>query len=170
MSLEQALRVVPNFPKEGVTFLDISPLLEKSDNLKSLIEQLGELSAPFEFDKIVGIESRGFILGSALALHLNKGFVMVRKKGKLPGKTVSQSYDLEYGTDTIEILPTSVESGEKILILDDVLATGGTAAATCKLVQKLGGQVSGCLFLIELDFLKGRDKMSVPIQSLIHRT
>lgn len=170
MELENALRVVPNFPKEGVDFLDISPLLEDPAHLSSLIKKLGEASEKFEFNKIVAIESRGFILGSALALHLNKGFVMVRKKGKLPGKTVSNSYDLEYGSDTIEMLPTSLEKDEKVLVLDDVLATGGTAKAACELVEKLGAKVSACMFMIELDFLKGRDKLNYPIESLIHRS
>ncbi len=169
MSLEHHLRVVPDFPKAGVDFLDISPLLESPENLTALIEELAEASKQFEFSKIVAIESRGFILGSALALRLKKGFVMVRKKGKLPGEVVSMTYDLEYGTDTIEMLPTSLNSGEKVLVLDDVLATGGTAAAACDLVKKIGGQVTGCLFMVELDFLKGRDKIDHPVHSLIHR-
>lgn len=169
MSLEKTLRVVPDFPKPGIQFLDISPLLEDPQHLKKLIQDLGEASKEFQFSKIVAIESRGFILGSALAMHLGKGFVMVRKKGKLPGQTVQQTYDLEYGTDTIEMLPTSLEKGERVLVLDDVLATGGTAAATCDLVKKLGGVVSACLFLIELDFLNGRERLACPVQSLIHR-
>lgn len=170
MSLENALRVVPNFPKEGIEFLDISPLLENPTNLKSLIGELAKASERFEFTKIVAIESRGFILGSALAMHLEKGFVMVRKQGKLPGETVRNTYDLEYGTDTIEMLPTSLEKGEKVLVLDDVLATGGTAAATCELVEKIGAEVSGCLFFIELDFLEGRNKLNYPVESLVHRS
>lgn len=170
MTLENALRVVPNFPKPGIEFLDISPLLEDPQQFKNLIQQLAQASEKFSFSKIVAIESRGFILGSALALHLNKGFVMVRKKGKLPGETVSNTYDLEYGTDTIEMLPSSVAKGEQVLVLDDVLATGGTAKATCDLVEKLGAEVSGCLFFVELDFLNGREKLNGPVQSLVHRT
>ncbi len=170
MSLEKALRVVPDFPKPGIEFLDISPLLENPAHFKSLILELAEASQQFEFSKIVAIESRGFILGSALGLYLEKGFVMVRKKGKLPGETVQQTYDLEYGTDTIEMLPTSLEKGEKVLVLDDVLATGGTAAAACQLIEKIGAEVSGCLFFVELDFLKGREKLSTPTHSLIHRS
>ncbi len=169
MTLENALRVVPNFPKEGIEFLDISPLLEQPEHFQSLVNQLSEQAKKFEFNKIVAIESRGFILGSALALHMQKGFAMVRKKGKLPGETVSQTYDLEYGTDTIEMLPTSLAKGEKVLVLDDVLATGGTAAAACDLVKKLGAEVSGCLFFVELGFLGGRDKLSAPVESLIIR-
>ncbi len=170
MSLENELRVVPDFPKPGIEFLDISPLLESPGNFKTLIQHLAKASQEFEFNKIAAIESRGFILGSALALHLEKGFVMVRKKGKLPGEVVQETYDLEYGTDTIEMLPASLQKGEKVLVLDDVLATGGTAAATCNLINKLGAEVSGCLFFVELDFLKGRDKLEVPVHSLIHRT
>lgn len=165
--LESALRVVPNFPKDGVDFLDISPILENPELFKNLIVQMAQLTEDLDFSKIVAIESRGFILGSALAQHLNKGFVMVRKKGKLPGETVQTSYDLEYGSDTIEMLPTSLKTGEKVLILDDVLATGGTAAATCELVEKLEAKVSACLFFVELGFLNGRSKISAPIQSVI---
>ncbi len=169
MNLESALRVVPNFPKEGVDFLDISPLLENPEVFQHLIKSLAEVAEKYDFSKIVCIESRGFILGSALALHMNKGMVMVRKKGKLPGKTESFTYDLEYGTDTIEMLPTSIEKGEKVLVLDDVLATGGTAEAACELAVRLGAEIVSCLFLVELDFLKGRDKLKFPSQSLIHR-
>lgn len=170
MSLEQSLRIVPDFPKPGIEFLDISPLLEDPAEFKNLLKALAQACENIEFNKIVAIESRGFILGSALAAKLEKGFVMVRKKGKLPGETVSNTYDLEYGTDTIEMLPTSLEKNEKVLVLDDVLATGGTAAAACELVEKLGATVSACLFFIELDFLKGRDKLKCPVHSLVHRS
>ena len=170
MSLENALRVVPDFPKPGIEFLDISPILEDPNHFKSLIEQMAQVCEKYDFNKIVAIESRGFIMGSALALHLGKGFAMVRKKGKLPGKTVSQTYDLEYGTDTIEMLPTSLSQGEKVLVLDDVLATGGTAATACDLVKKLGAQVSASLFFVELGFLNGRAKLDGPIESLIIRS
>lgn len=170
MNLENELRVVPNFPKEGIEFLDISPLLENTDAFKSLISQLAEKAGAHDFDKIVAIESRGFILGSALALHMGKGFVMVRKKGKLPGETVSNTYDLEYGTDTVEMLPTSIAKGEKVLLLDDVLATGGTAKAAAELVEKIGGQVVSNLFFVELGFLNGREKLSGPVESLVLRS
>ena len=159
MSLEKSLRVVPNFPKPGIEFLDISPVLADPQIFNQLIDELAEAIKDVEFDKIVAIESRGFILGSALAVKINKGFVMVRKKGKLPGETVSLTYDLEYGTDTIEMLPGSVKANEKVLLLDDVLATGGTAAAVVSLIEKLGGKVVQCNFLIELTFLNGRDKL-----------
>lgn len=170
MSLEASLRVVPDFPKQGIEFLDISPLLENPELFKKLIGELAEKCSSWDFNKIVAIESRGFIIGSALALHMNKGFVMVRKQGKLPGKTISNTYDLEYGSDTIEMLPTSIEGKEKVLVLDDVLATGGTAKAACELVEKLGGSIQGCLFFVELAFLKGRDKLSWPTESLIIRS
>lgn len=169
MNLESALRVVPNFPKEGIEFLDISPLLEDPELFDQLISQLAEKCKSYDFDKIVAIESRGFILGAALALKIKKGFAMVRKKGKLPGETISQTYDLEYGTDTIEMLPTSLNKGEKVLVLDDVLATGGTAAAACDLVKKLGGDIQATLFFVELSFLNGREKITEPVESLIIR-
>ncbi|MCB0379368.1 MAG: adenine phosphoribosyltransferase [Bdellovibrionales bacterium] len=169
MSLDKELRVVPDFPKPGIEFLDISPLLEDAKLFQQLISSLAEKSQDWNFDKIVAIESRGFILGSALAQAMGKGFVMVRKKGKLPGETVANTYDLEYGTDTIEMLPTSIHKDEKVMILDDVLATGGTAAATCELVEKLGGQIVGCLFFIELSFLKGREKLKFPTEALVIR-
>lgn len=170
MSLENALRVVPNFPKPGIEFLDISPLLEDTQNFQALIDQLAKKCADMDFDKIVAIESRGFILGSALALHMRKGFVMVRKKGKLPGETVQNTYDLEYGTDTIEMLPSSVRKGEKVILLDDVLATGGTAKAAGELVEALGGRIQTCLFFIELAFLNGRGKLPWPTESLVIRS
>lgn len=169
MNLENTLRIVPNFPKEGIEFLDISPLLESPAALQQLVLQLAEKVEDWEFTKVVAIESRGFILGSALAYHMNKGFVMVRKKGKLPGETISNTYDLEYGTDTIEMLPTSIAANEKVLILDDVLATGGTAKASCELVEKMGGKIQGCLFFIELGFLKGREKIDYKTEALITR-
>lgn len=169
MNLESKLRIVPDFPKPGIEFLDISPLLENPENFKQLISQLSQMAEKYDFDKIVAIESRGFILGSALALHMNKGFVMVRKKGKLPGDVVQTTYDLEYGTDTIEMLPHSLSSSDKVLLLDDVLATGGTAAAAEKLVGQLEAQVVASLFFIELGFLKGRDKISSPVEALVQR-
>ena len=169
MDLESKLRVVPDFPKPGIEFLDISPLLEDPQNFKTMMEQLANKAKDLQITKIVGIEARGFILGSALALHMGKGFVMVRKKGKLPGDTVSISYDLEYGTDTIEMLPHSIKPGEKVLILDDVLATGGTAAAACELVKKMGGEIQGCLFLVELAFLGGRSRLDYKTDTIITR-
>lgn len=167
MSLETFIRNVPDFPKPGINFLDFSPLLEDPKLFKETVESLAKSCSHLQFDKLIAIESRGFILGAALAQHMERGFVMVRKKGKLPGKTHSHSYDLEYGSDTLEILEHSLEKGEKVLIIDDVLATGGTAQATETLVNKVGAQVTGFLFLIELSFLKGREKLQAPICSVI---
>ena len=138
MNLENELKVIPNFPKKGVNFLDISPLLLNESLFRQLICDLGKKADKFDFNKIVSIESRGFILGSALAFHLNKGFVMVRKKGKLPGQTIIHNYELEYGTDSVEMTSGIIKKGEKVLLLDDILATGGTAKAACTLLKKTG--------------------------------
>ena len=169
MELERALKVISNFPKQGVDFLDISPILADQKLFETLIGNLAQRCVRFDFHKIVAIESRGFILGSALAFHLGKSFIMVRKKGKLPGKTICQTYDLEYGTDSVEILSSSIQRGEKVLILDDVLATGGTAQASCELVESLGGCVQACLFFLELAFLKGRSRLPYTVESLVVR-
>jgi adenine phosphoribosyltransferase len=158
-SLKTKIRSVPDFPKPGINFFDITTLLREKDGFRSTIEAL---AGPFESDKIdvvVGVESRGFILGGAVADRLGTGFAPVRKKGKLPSKTVQETYDLEYGTDCLEIHADAVEKGQKVLIIDDVLATGGTAAATIKLIRRLGGDVRSLAFLIELEFLNGRAKL-----------
>ena len=169
MNLENAISVIPDFPKPGIEFLDFSPILNDGEMFLQLNKELAQAVDSLEFTKIVAIESRGFILGSSLAAHLGKGLVMVRKKGKLPGKTRAFSYELEYGSDTLEILETSLASGDKVLIVDDVLATGGTAMACQKLVGECGANVVGSLFFIELDFLRGREKLSGPIFSLINK-
>src|SRR5436190_20677292 len=158
-SLKSRIRSVPDFPKAGINFFDITTLLREKDGFRSTIEALAK---PFDRDKIdvvVGVESRGFILGGAVADRLGTGFAPVRKKGKLPSKTVQETYDLEYGTDCLEIHSDAVEKGQKVLIVDDVLATGGTAAATIKLIRRLGGDVRSLAFLIELEFLNGRAKL-----------
>lgn len=167
MSLENILRTVPNFPVDGVNFLDISPILESPEYFEKTIEQMSQLVAGLEFSKMVALESRGFIFASALSQKLTKGFSMIRKPGKLPGQTIRYKYDLEYGSDTLEILEDSIGEGEKILLVDDVLATGGSAQAATTLVEKAGGQVVSNLFFIELDFLKGRQKLTSPVNSLI---
>lgn len=169
MNLEKALRVVPNFPKPGVDFLDISPILSEPAHFQQLIQELSIKAQPYEFDKIIAIESRGFLLGSALSHVMKKGLVLVRKKGKLPGNTIRQNYALEYGEDCVEILDDGLKPGEKALVLDDVLATGGTAEAACELVKKLGAEVSACLFFIEIGFLKGREKLAPSVESLVVR-
>ncbi len=158
--LEKYIRDVPDFPKEGIVFKDITPLLS---NIDALRQAVAELAQPYESQKIdivTGIESRGFIFGSMLADKLGAGFVPIRKPGKLPAKTISQSYELEYGTDEVEIHADAVKPGDKVLMFDDLLATGGTMAAGCELVKKLGGEIVGVAFVIELCFLNGRDKLS----------
>jgi len=158
-TLKSKIRSVPDFPKAGINFFDITTLLRDREGFRLTIEALAR---PFEGDKIdvvVGVESRGFILGGAVADRLGTGFAPVRKKGKLPSETVQETYDLEYGTDCLEIHSDAVETGQKVLIVDDVLATGGTAAATIKLIRRLGGDVRSLAFLIELEFLNGRARL-----------
>ncbi len=158
-SLKEKIRSVPDFPKAGILFYDITTLLRDREGFKASIEAL---AAPFDgrnIDVVVGVESRGFILGGAVADRLSAGFAPVRKKGKLPSRTVRETYDLEYGTDCLEIHSDAVEPGQRVLIIDDVLATGGTAAATTALVRKLGGSVHTLAFLVELEFLNGRSKL-----------
>jgi len=158
-SLKSKIRSVPDFPKAGILFYDITTLLGDRDGFRMTIDALAQ---PFEgraIDVVVGVESRGFILGGAVADRLRAGFAPVRKKGKLPYKTVQETYDLEYGTDCLEIHADAIEKGQRVLIIDDVLATGGTAAATTALVRKLGGAVQSLAFLVELEFLSGRSKI-----------
>lgn len=165
--IEQKLRQVPDFPKPGINFLDMSPILADGALFSSVVKHMCEPYRTKGITKIIAIESRGFVLGAAIASVLGCGLVMIRKKGKLPGPTVSVSYALEYGTDTLEVLPQNISAGENILIVDDVLATGGTAAATYELCETLGGNVIGFSFFIEIGFLKGRDKLIKPVSSLI---
>lgn len=168
MNFKKYVRDIPNFPREGITFKDITPLLQDADALAGAGEALFQLIKNNKIDKVVGMESRGFIFAPMLATRLNAGFVPVRKRGKLPHQIISESYELEYGTDVLEIHLDSILKGEKVLIHDDVLATGGTAEAVCKLIEKLGGEVVQCNFLMELNFLKGREKLSgYPVASLI---
>jgi adenine phosphoribosyltransferase len=157
--LEKYIRSVKDFPKKGIVFRDITTLLKNSAAFKETIEQLYDSCTELHIDKVVGIESRGFIFGAMLAERLNAGFVPVRKPGKLPAETEKEFYDLEYGKDSIEIHKDAINPGEKVLIHDDLLATGGTAEAAIKLVEKLGGEVVQILFLVELSFLKGREKL-----------
>ena len=167
--IEQRIRQVPNFPKPGINFLDMSPILENKKLFSGLIEHMTRAVQHLSIDKVIAIESRGFILGAGMARDLNAGFVMVRKKGKLPGTTVSVTYDLEYGTDCLEILPQSIKTGDRVLIVDDVLATGGTAAAAAQLCDKLGAQVMGLSCFMEIGFLNGRNRFPHPVYSLIQR-
>jgi len=167
VSIDPYIRDVPDFPKEGILFKDITPLLQSPEGLKASIDGLAQVVDPGSYDLVVGIESRGFIFGTALAHHLGKGFVPIRKPGKLPWETASESYELEYGTDTIEIHVDAFEPGPRALVVDDLLATGGTAEAALKLVRRVGGEPVACAFVIELSFLPGRDKLDVPVHALM---
>ncbi len=156
--IEKYIRNVKDFPKPGIIFKDITPLLADPEAMKMTLEELLKM-IPNDVDKVIGIEARGFFFGTLLAEHLNAGFVPVRKPKKLPYDVHSETYDLEYGTDSLEMHIDAIKPGEKVLIHDDVLATGGTAEAVAKLVEKSGGKVVMLNFLIELEFLKGRDKL-----------
>ncbi len=158
-SIKKAIRTVPDFPKKGILFYDITTLLKDGKEFKSTINKLSSKYAKKKIDVIVSVESRGFIFGSAMAYKLGCGIVPVRKKGKLPSKTISATYNLEYGTDTLEIHTDAIKKNSRVLIVDDLLATGGTTSATIKLVKKLKGKIAGIVFLIELSFLKGKDKL-----------
>ncbi len=159
MDLASTIRSVPDFPVKGILFYDITTLLKQPAALKQSIEQLTEHYQDEPIDLVVGVESRGFIFGMPLAYKLGAGFVPVRKPGKLPAATMAESYELEYGTNTLEIHADAIEAGQKVLVVDDLLATGGTAKATCNLIKKLGGKVVGLAFVIELNFLQGREKL-----------
>jgi len=159
IDLKQMIRSVPDFPKPGINFFDITTLLKEPAGLRATIDALSAPYADARIETVVGIERRGFILGSAVAQQLGAGFVPVRKPGKLPAKVIKEVYELEYGKDAIEIHADAIEKNQRVLIVDDVLATGGTAAATTRLVKQLGGELHGLAFLIELTFLAGRTKL-----------
>ena len=166
--IQEYIRDVPDFPKPGIVFKDITPLLQSPDGLKKSIDGLKGLFESDSYDVVCGIESRGFIFGTALARQLGKGFIPIRKPGKLPWKTASQSYELEYGTDTIEIHVDAVTPGQRVLMVDDLLATGGTMEAGLELVRRIGGNPIGCAFVIELGSLNGRARLGdVESHSLI---
>ena len=167
--LRSHVRDIADYPTEGVTFRDITPLLGNAAAFAAAIDGLVEGFAHVEVDRVVGVESRGFIFGAPVACRLGAGFVPVRKPGKLPWAVAREEYELEYGTDKLEIHRDAIHPGERILIVDDVLATGGTAAATASLVETLGGQIAGLAFLLELDNLNGRSRLGErPIRSLLH--
>jgi adenine phosphoribosyltransferase len=157
--LRRIIRDVPDFPKKGIIFKDITPVLADPQAFKKAIDAMAQSLASRDFDLLVGIESRGFIFAAALAYALGKGKVPVRKPGKLPSKTVQVSYELEYGTDRLEIHEDAIRAGQSVVIVDDVLATGGTARGVADLVEKVGGEVSSFSFFIELDFLQGRSRL-----------
>ena len=168
MNLTDYINDIPDFPKKGILFRDISPLLKSPEGWGSAMRQLGLFCERLNPDLIVGIESRGFIVGSALATQQRMGFVPVRKKDKLPGKVIGVDYTLEYGRDRLEIQSDAFEGNPRVLLVDDLLATGGTVKAASKLIERGGGQLVGCQFIIELSSLKGRDNIpQVPINSLI---
>jgi adenine phosphoribosyltransferase len=168
-SLKSLIRGVPDFPKPGILFYDITTLLKDKVGFARLIDAFSEYYINKSVDVVMGIEARGFIFGPALAYRLNAGFVPIRKPNKLPAETIRSTYDLEYGSDTLEVHKDAITPGQNVVIVDDLLATGGTANASLKLVKELGGEVLGCAFVIELDALKGRDKLAGhDVLSLIH--
>ena len=168
MNLKEKVRSVINYPKDGIDFKDITPVLQDPQAFKECIKQMMKLAEGKDIDIVAGTEARGFIVGAPIALELGKGFVPIRKPGKLPSDTISHEYELEYGTDTVEIHTDAIKKGDKVLIVDDLLATGGTALASAKLVEELGGEVVGMIFFIELEFLNGRSLIEYyDVKSLI---
>jgi adenine phosphoribosyltransferase len=166
--LKKLIREIPDYPKPGILFYDLTTLLKDRNGFHALVDRLCQHYADRHVDIVVGVEARGFIFAPALAYRLNAGFVPVRKPKKLPAKTTSVSYQLEYGTDTLEIHQDAILPGQRVIISDDLLATGGTAAATVQLVQKLGGKIAGLAFAVELTFLNGRAKLpGLDVMSLI---
>jgi adenine phosphoribosyltransferase len=165
--LDATIRDVPDFPKPGILFKDITPVLADPKLLRATIDHFAEKWAGEHVDVVVGMESRGFIFGAPLAMALSAAFVPARKPGKLPYRHIGVEYSLEYGTNRLEMHEDAVKPGQKVLIIDDLLATGGTANATVELVQKLGGEVLACLFVVELGFLNGRDQLTVPSDSIL---
>ena len=160
MQIKSLIRTIPDFPKKGIMFRDICSLLKDPRGLAMMADVLYERYRQYDFDLIAGIEARGFIVGSILAYKLNKGFVPVRKKGKLPGKTISEQYQLEYGHDEIEIQADAIERGQRVLLVDDLLATGGTIMGAISLIEKVGGKVEECCFIVDLPDLKGGEKLN----------
>tara|TARA_R110002020_G_scaffold85914_6_gene211925 strand:+ start:78913 stop:79425 length:513 start_codon:yes stop_codon:yes gene_type:complete len=169
MNLKEFIHDIPDFPKPGIIFKDISPLLRNPEATRETVLKLSKGLDTKKIDQVVGIESRGFLLGILLAQHLQVGFTLMRKPDKLPGKVIKQPYALEYGEDAIEIQENAIKPGQKVILHDDVLATGGTAAAAQQLIQSCGAEVIEFNFLMELDFLKGREKLGkTPIKSLLN--
>lgn len=157
--VKKIIRTIPDFPKEGIMFRDITTVLKDAKGLKHTVDFLTEKFKDQKIDYVAGIESRGFIFGTPLAYNLGAGFIVIRKPGKLPAEVEKVSYELEYGQDTLEIHKDAIEKGKRVLIIDDLLATGGTACAACELVKKVGGEIAGVAFIIELEALEGRKKM-----------
>jgi len=164
---EKLIKSVPDFPKEGIMFKDITPVLENNEAFKDLISKMAEASQKFQFNRMALIESRGFIFGAALSLELDIPFSLIRKPGKLPRETYKETYELEYGKDSLEVHKDSFNPGDDVLIIDDLLATGGTASAVEKLIQSTGADVAGTLCVIELEFLKGAHQLKKPFEALL---
>ena len=165
---EHLIRNIDDYPREGIVFKDITPLLKDKRAFQQIIDEMAIFAEELDITYIAGIEARGFIFGTALAQKIKRGFIPIRKPGKLPSRTYQQTYELEYGTDTLEIHSDAATAGDRILIIDDLLATGGTAAAAIKLIRQTGAEVSGLCVLIELEFLKGKEKLhSIPLHSLL---
>ena len=160
MDIKNAIQTIPNFPKEGIMFRDITTLIENPEAFSYVIKQLKEKTTNLNISKIAGIESRGFIFGSVLAKELGLPFILIRKKGKLPAETFSEEYELEYGTDCVEIHKSSLDPSDSVLVVDDLIATGGTALAACKLVEKTGATVASCAFVVNLPDLKGASRIN----------
>jgi adenine phosphoribosyltransferase len=167
MNIKDHIRSIPDFPKPGILFYDISTLLAHAEAWKEAVGQLADAVRPHKPDVLVGIESRGFLVAAPLALTLGLGFVMIRKRGKLPGDIITHNYDLEYGSDTIEIQADAIKPGARVVVCDDLLATGGTMVAAINLLRSVGADVVAAQFLIELAFLKGAEKLDVPVHSLV---
>jgi adenine phosphoribosyltransferase len=167
MDFKEHIRAIPDFPKPGILFYDISTLLAHPNAWRATVEHLAEAVRPHRPDLLIGIESRGFLVAAPLAYAIGSGFAMARKKGKLPGRTARYSYDLEYGTDTIEVQEDAISPGQRIIVVDDLIATGGTMQAAIELVQRQGGAVAAAVCIIELGFLNGRQRLSVPLTSMV---
>ena len=168
LDLKAHVRTIPDYPKPGILFYDIGTLLAHGPAWRETVERLADIVRPMKPQALIGIESRGFLIGASLAAYLGIGFVMVRKKGKLPGKTIARSYALEYGEDTIEMQEGLLKAGDKAVLCDDLLATGGTAAAAIALARQIGVEIMHAAFVVELDFLQGRTRLDVPVSSLLH--
>ena len=169
MDLKSTIRVIEDYPKKGISFKDITTLLKDPDALQIALDEMVKLAAEWEFDYVLAAEARGFVLGTPMAYLLHKGFVPVRKPGKLPGKVFHYDYELEYGTDHVEIHADAFKPGDRVLVVDDLLATGGTSKAMVAVAQTLGAVVVGCVYLIELTDLKGRDALSpIPVKAVIN--
>jgi len=159
MPIKSKIRTVAHYPKQGIMFRDITTLLKDPDGFRATVDELALRYADVKIDKIAGIESRGFILGAPLAYVMNKGFIPIRKKGKLPAETIGHDYELEYGTDRIEIHTDAIQKGDKVLLVDDLIATGGTAEAACTLIEKMGGEIVECCFIIDLPDIGGHKRL-----------